>query len=71
MDELSTRLALRDAATFDHLGTCTVPAPVEVDDLVALEHGEYRVVDVVVSPPGYPIEAIVKVRPVRLSVTSH
>ncbi|MFO7573276.1 MAG: hypothetical protein R6W48_11855 [Gaiellaceae bacterium] len=48
-----------------------MPAPVEVDDLVALEHGEYRVVDVVVSPPGYPIEAIVKVRPVRLSVTSH
>jgi len=28
--------------TGDDLGVAHVPPPVEVDDLVALEHGEYR-----------------------------
>lgn len=44
--------------------------PVAIGDLVALERGEYRVVNVIVSPAGYPIEALVQVRPVLLSVVS-
>jgi hypothetical protein len=32
-------VVIRDVATLDVLGECQVPAPVEVGDLLALEHG--------------------------------
>jgi hypothetical protein len=41
-----------------------------IGDLVLLEHSEHRVYDVVPSPPGSLIAALVKVRPVRLPTFS-
>ena len=52
------------------LGVAHVPWPVEVGDVVLFEHSEHRVYDVVISPPGALIAAIVKVRPVRLPAFS-
>ncbi len=52
------------------VGYAHVPSPIELDDLVATEHGEFRVVDVVESPPGYAIQALVKMRPARLAVAA-
>jgi hypothetical protein len=54
--ELGVTLALRDADTFDELGRCTAPAPIELGDVVALEHGPpLRVVDVLWVPDGAPL----------------
>lgn len=39
-------------------------------DLVATEDAEYRVVDYILSPPGSPIEALVRVAPARLAVAA-
>ena len=50
----------------DDLGVADVPPPVEPGDLVALEHAEYRVVDVVEAEQRFPIAALVKVRPAHL-----
>jgi hypothetical protein len=44
--------------------------PIEPGDLVATIDSVYRVVDVVRSPPGSPIAALVKVRPERLVVAA-
>jgi hypothetical protein len=52
------------------LGIAHLPWPVEVDDIVLLDHSEHRVYDVVPSPPGALIAAFVKVRPVRLPAFS-
>jgi len=54
----------------DDLGTAHVPTPVANDDLVATVDGEYRVVDVVTSPPGSVIGALVKVAPVHLRLAA-
>jgi hypothetical protein len=50
----------------DDLGVVHVPPPVEVGDLVALEHAEYRVVDVVETGQAYPIAALVRAQHVHL-----
>jgi hypothetical protein len=52
------------------LGIPHLPLPVEVGDVVLLDHSEHRVYAVVVSPPGSLIAALVKVRPVRLHVSA-
>lgn len=62
---LGIKCRLHDLAGDDR-GIAHVPAPIAVGDLVAREHHEFRVVDVIVSPPGSPIGALVKVRPTRL-----
>jgi hypothetical protein len=54
----------------DDVGIAHVPMPIEVGDLVATIDSIYRVVDVVTSPPGSPIAALVKVRPERLVVAA-
>ncbi len=36
---IGIRVVIRDATTLDDIGICTAPAPVEVGDLIALEHG--------------------------------
>jgi hypothetical protein len=54
--ELGVTLALRDARTLDELGRCSAPAPVELGDVVALEHGRpLRIVDVLWVPDGAPL----------------
>lgn len=64
---IGAKVRLHDL-TGDDIGTAHVPWPVELDDLIALEHGEYRVVDVIDTGRMYPLAALVKVQPVRLSV---
>jgi len=54
----------------DDLGVAHLPPPVEVGDLVALEHAEYRVYDVVLTGQTYPIAALVRAQPVHLSVVA-
>ena len=61
---------LHDVDTADDLGVAHLPSPVRVGDLAATEHELYRVVDVIVNPPGSLIGAIVKVQPARLAVVS-
>jgi hypothetical protein len=43
-----------------------MPLPIEVGDLVAFEHAEYRVNDVVETGSASPIAALVRVRPAHL-----
>jgi hypothetical protein len=52
--------------TGDDLGIAHVPLPIEVGDLVALEHAEYRVNDVVETGQTLPIAALVRVRQIHL-----
>ena len=52
--------------TGDDLGVAHVPVPVQVGDLIALEHSEHRVVDVIDTGQTYPIAALVRVQPVSL-----
>jgi hypothetical protein len=47
-----------------------LPPAVEPGDLVALEHAEYRVVDIVETGKTYPIAALVKVRPAHLHLAA-
>ena len=54
----------------DDVGIAHVPIPIEIGDLVATVDTTYRIVDVVVAPPGSPIAALVKVRPARLHVVA-
>jgi hypothetical protein len=54
----------------DDLGTAHLPTPIEPGDLVAVEHGEFRVVDAIIGPPGSPIGALVKVQPTHLHVVA-
>jgi hypothetical protein len=56
--------------TGDDLGVVHLPAPVEVGDLVALEHAEYRVSEVVETGSAYPIAALVRVRPAHLRLAA-
>jgi hypothetical protein len=57
------------SAHVDDLGT-HIPIPIRVGDMVATSDSIYRVVDVVTSPPGSLIAALVKVRPERLVVAA-
>jgi hypothetical protein len=68
MSALGVRLVLRDVVTADDLGTCTVPGPVEIGDLVALEHGPpLRVVDVLPVPAGSPcVPVLVRLAAIRV-----
>jgi len=52
------------------LGVAHLPPPVRIGDLVALEHSEYRVYDVVETGQTYPFAALVKVEPVHLPVAA-
>lgn len=54
----------------DDLGIAHVPTRIGLDDLVALEHAEYRVVDVVDTEQRFPVAALVKVRPARLHLAA-
>ena len=54
----------------DDLGVAHLPPPIEVGDLVALQHSEFRVYDVVGLDQTYPIAAIVKVQAVHLPVVA-
>ena len=54
----------------DDLGVAHIPMPIEPGDLIATIESTYRVVDVVTSPPGSLIAALVKVRPERLVVAA-
>lgn len=44
------------------LGIAHLPLPLEVGDLVLLEHSEHRIVDLVPSPSRSVIAALVKVQ---------
>jgi hypothetical protein len=54
----------------DDVGIAHVPIPIEIGDLIATIDSIYRVVDVVVSPPGSLFAAMVKVRPECLAVVA-
>jgi hypothetical protein len=64
VDINGARLHLHDL-TGDNLGPAHVPWPLELGDLVALEHDEFRVV-VVETGHMFPLAAVVKVRPAHL-----
>jgi hypothetical protein len=49
--------------TGDDLGIAHVPTPVETGDLVLLEHGEYRVLDVIpLKDEQSPLYAVVRAK---------
>jgi hypothetical protein len=50
------------------LGIAHLPLPLELGDLVVLDHSQHRVYDVVMSPPDSRIAALVKVRPAHLVI---
>ena len=52
----------------DDLGIAHLPPAVGPGDLVALEHSEYRVVDIVETGKTHPIAALVKVGPALMLV---
>lgn len=54
----------------DDLGTAHIPIPIRVGDMVATSDSIYRVVDVVISPPGSLIAAMVKVRREHMAVAA-
>lgn len=56
---IGVRVRLHDMTGYD-LGTADVPGPIEIGDLVALEHQEFRVYDVVETGQAYPIAAFVE-----------
>ena len=53
--------------TDDDLGSVHVPKPVETGDIILLEHGEYRVLDVIpVDDARSPLHALVRAQPAHL-----
>lgn len=54
----------------DDRGIAHLPTPIMVGDLVATEHHEFRVVDIILCPPGSQIGALVKVQPTHLRVAA-
>ena len=52
------------------LGVAHLPLPIEVGDLVALEHEEFRVYDVVETGQTFPIAALVRVRPAHMRLVA-
>jgi hypothetical protein len=52
----------------DDLGIAHVPTPVETGDLILLEQGEYRVLDVILIPldEGSPLHALVRAQPAHV-----
>lgn len=55
----------------DDLGIAHLPPAVGPGDLVALEHAEYRVVDIVETGQADAIAALVKVMPAHLRLAAH
>jgi len=51
--------------TGDDLGIVHLPLPVQIGDLIAFEHSEYRVHDIVETGQVYPIAALVKGKSLR------
>ena len=66
---IGTKCRLHDLSGDDR-GIAHLPTPITVGDLVATEHHEFRVVDIIISPPGSPIGALVKVQPTHLHVVA-
>jgi len=56
--------------TGDDLGVAHLPPPVQIGDLIALEHAVFRVYDVVSTGQNYPIAALVRAQPVHLPVVA-
>jgi hypothetical protein len=54
------------AVDCNDLGVAHLPPPIELGDLVCLQHSEHRIVDVVESPSRSAVYALVKVRPAQL-----
>ena len=50
----------------DDLGIAHVPTPVETGDLILLEHGEYRVLDVIPVDAPSPLHALVRAQPAHV-----
>lgn len=51
----------------DDLGIAYVPTPVEIGDLILLERGEYRVLDVIaVDDARSPLHALVRAQPAHV-----
>ena len=51
----------------DDLGIAHVPPPVETGDIILLEQGEYRVLDVIpVDDARYPLCALVRAQPAQV-----
>ena len=70
MSEIGVRVVVRDARTYDDLGQCTAPAPVEPGDLVAFEHGwPWRVTSVLPVPLGATVTPVLA-RPTALSIAA-
>ena len=49
--------------TGDDLGIAHVPTPIETGDLILLERGEYRVLDVIPLEASAPLHALVRTQP--------
>ena len=56
--------------TGDDLGVAHLPPPVEVGDLVALEHAVLRVYDIVETGQTYPVAALVRAQLTHLAVAA-
>jgi hypothetical protein len=54
----------------EDIGIAHIPMPIATGDMVATIDGTYRIVDIVISPAGSLIAAMVKVKPVRLHVVA-
>jgi hypothetical protein len=53
--------------TGDDLGIAHVPSPVETRDIILLEQGEYRILDVIPADDSrYPLYALVRAQPAHL-----
>ena len=66
---LGTKCRLHDLEGDDR-GIVHLPPPILLRDLAATKDELYRVVDVILSPPGSPIGALVKVQPTHLHVVA-
>ena len=67
---IGVRLVVRDAESFDDLGVCTAPAPVEAGDMIAFAHGPpLRVASVLPTPAGGTLVPVLA-RPAQLAIAS-
>ena len=63
MSEIGVTVVIRDSRTLEDVGTCTAPAPVKPDDLIALADGDaYRVIATLRVQPGATIVPVLASR---------